>query len=280
MKKLSFTQLDGWPASTETWKYFQEMIEQVQSLSLVGGNNYIVSGCIETGNNVSSGWVVLNGEILPFDGGLKQDKIVAIEMPAVKEFFGGALLPYYLDRKAIFGSGAGEVSWSDVRRNDPANSILTRLERLERISAPFLPVTASDGTVHRGGMLLWKKPAILIPAGWQEVTDWRGRLPLGYTPDDADFNEVGKTGGSKTHTLQVPNMPPHDHAMENMSRRGWPKQSGDRTNDDYFIDKSQDAAAYYKPLTMSKTGGSNGAAVGVNHMNPFRIVMFIEYLGN
>lgn len=35
--------------------------------------------------------------------------------------------------------------------------------------------------VEDGAMLLWNKPIADIPAGWQEVTDWRGKVPLGVT---------------------------------------------------------------------------------------------------
>ena len=267
MKKLNFSQLEGWPASTETWRYFQEMIEQVQALSFLGGNNYIVSGCIENGNNVTSGWIVLNGEILPFEGGLKQDTIVAVQTETVKEFFGGALLPYYLNRKAIFGSGDGAVQWAAMKRNNPANSVLQRIERLEQVAAPFF---------NRGGMVLWKQPAILIPSGWQEVTDWRGRLPMGYNPDDADFNDIGKTGGSKSHVLQIPNMPAHNHA-NGVYNQLLKRSNFGEGNTPSGVDANNSGTE--PTITVTAQIQYQGNHEPVDHMNPFRTVMFIEYIG-
>lgn len=43
------------------------------------------------------------------------------------------------------------------------------------------------------------------------VPDLGGRVPVGYDSGDSDFNANGKTGGAKTHTLTVSEMPSHNH---------------------------------------------------------------------
>ena len=40
-----------------------------------------------------------------------------------------------------------------------------------------------------------------------------GRLSIGYNSEDSDFNTLGKTGGSKTHTQTVDEMPSHNHQL-------------------------------------------------------------------
>lgn len=44
-----------------------------------------------------------------------------------------------------------------------------------------------------------------------------GRMTVGIDTGDADFNSAGKTGGSKTHTQTVDEMPSHGHSMTNLN---------------------------------------------------------------
>src|SRR5690606_2019115 len=37
------------------------------------------------------------------------------------------------------------------------------------------------------------------------------RVPVGVSSSDAEFDNIGKTGGAKTHTLTVAEMPSHNH---------------------------------------------------------------------
>ena len=41
-----------------------------------------------------------------------------------------------------------------------------------------------------------------------------GKVLVGYDNSDTDFNTIGKTGGEKTHTLTIDEMPSHNHSMK------------------------------------------------------------------
>lgn len=52
-------------------------------------------------------------------------------------------------------------------------------------------------------------PATFMGGTWSRFGN--GRVLVGVDENDADFNTVNKTGGEKTHTLTIPEMPSHTH---------------------------------------------------------------------
>ena len=53
-------------------------------------------------------------------------------------------------------------------------------------------------------------PSEILKFGtWERV---KGKVLVGLDEDDTDFNEIGKTGGEKAHTLTVDEMPAHNHS--------------------------------------------------------------------
>lgn len=44
---------------------------------------------------------------------------------------------------------------------------------------------------------------------WQRIAS--GRMLVGINTSDTDFNTIGKTGGEKTHTLTIDEIPSHNH---------------------------------------------------------------------
>ena len=70
------------------------------------------------------------------------------------------------------------------------------LNLLYPIGRGFIDFTETDYSNYLG--FTWERELV-------------GMTPVGLDISDSDFNEVGKTGGEKTHTLIVDEMPPHNH---------------------------------------------------------------------
>lgn len=52
------------------------------------------------------------------------------------------------------------------------------------------------------------------------LPNFKGRVPVGVDSNDADFDNIGETGGEKTHTLNVNEMPSHKHQLNKASTPG------------------------------------------------------------
>ncbi len=70
MNKLILTHLGGLNIYQDTLGFMQDSYDRrILALASILGDNVIVSGVQELGPNVTSGWVIMNGELLPFTGG-------------------------------------------------------------------------------------------------------------------------------------------------------------------------------------------------------------------
>lgn len=58
----------------------------------------------------------------------------------------------------------------------------------------------------------------------------------------------------------------HNHTTDQFSRRGWPKESGDRTSNYYFIDKSRDAG-FLSTLSITSAGGNETRPKNIGKLN-------------
>lgn len=83
-----------------------------------------------------------------------------------------------------------------------------------------------------------------------------GRLSIGYNSEDSDFNALGKTGGSKTHTQTVEEMPSHIHTYH---------RTGSATSGGYNSIFGSSAQTGSDTISSSKTGGGKA----MNIMNPY-----------
>lgn len=78
------------------------------------------------------------------------------------------------------------------------NAILTTMQLMFPVGSSY--ITQED-----------INPSEILGFGTWERT--KGKVFVGLDEDDTNFNAVGKTGGEKTHTLTVDEMPSHNHRI-------------------------------------------------------------------
>lgn len=101
------------------------------------------------------------------------------------------------------------------------------------------------------------------------VPDMRGLVPVGYKSGDANFGMLNGTGGEKTNTLTVDNIPPHNHPVRDGYGNYMDVNSGNWIPGQSLT--ANNGGSPSNPVVTTNTGG--GAAH--NNIQPYRAVNFI-----
>lgn len=122
-----------------------------------------------------------------------------------------------------------------------------------------------------GAMFIWNKPVNQIPAGYQEVTNMKGKTIFGFDIANPLFNVVGNPGGSATKTIARVNLPAEKIKVYPQGFR-------------YGENGATPGAFYGSSGDSGDVGGSGftesenlGSGTPMDVLNPYRIVAFIEW---
>lgn len=129
-KGFDFSALGGMPINQERLKYMQSAYAELsQAFASLIGNNVILSGCVVQGESVSEGWMILNGELVPFMGTpQKQDNIYVQEQTKGLVFASGESKNVEFKRFAVFGNGNQAVAFNSLKRSESIIQLKQRLD--------------------------------------------------------------------------------------------------------------------------------------------------------
>lgn len=110
-------------------------------------------------------------------------------------------------------------------------------------------------------------PSVLFGGTWEQL---KGKFLVGVDSSDTDFETSGKTGGEKTHTLTVDEIPSHTHDMDDAVYGNYKNRlgiRGDGGGGNGLIPSMMQTTGYsrYKP---TNTGGGQAH----NNMPPYLAV--------
>ena len=264
MNKIDFTQPGGFPLDTNALDFLQSAFAaSINALNALGGSsNYIVSGCVPAGSNTSAGWMVINGELLPFAGGITQTKVIVRETKAAVRFQDLINRDVIVTRYVGFGSGTGEILVSSLATIKSLLTVKTELVSIQ--DALALIVSVPSGIV-----VAWSGALNAIPAGWHlcdgsatGIPDLRAKFIYGSNGAD----EIGATGGAQSVALTVDQMPSHTHRIQ-MAENG-------AGNDHEY------PAITDNHNVLKETGPTQAAGGGEAHNNmpPYMVLAYIVKL--
>jgi len=203
MNKIDFTQTGGFPFDQSTLDFLQDSILLAGQLATAIGDRAILSGCIVAGSNAGNGYMVIDGEILPFTGGVIEDKVIIIEADNDLTYEDGTPRPVVKTRYATFGDdGVTDILWSDFRSN--------RLDRvwltgdIKEVDCSYDYFMANfDGT----GLGINEREGWAICNGQNDTKDRRGLMSIQFDPTKPYADTLGKTGGEEKHILTLDELP-------------------------------------------------------------------------
>lgn len=96
------------------------------------------------------------------------------------------------------------------------------------------------------------------------IPNLKGKVPVGLDSSDTSFDTIGETGGEKTHTLTINEMPSHNHILSNGDHNVISEGTGTTAN-------VAVGGASYAKSKIANTGGGQAH----NNLQPYIVMNYI-----
>lgn len=129
MNNINFDEPNGFPLEADATLGFMQSTYQdaLTGLAAYFGDMVIISGLAEAGGSVSDGWVVVDGELLFFEGGVVGSTFIVEETIVEKANQDSTLVERYFTRKCKFGAGGTQYDWEDLQRLEGIQALQNRI---------------------------------------------------------------------------------------------------------------------------------------------------------
>ena len=168
-----------------------------------------------------------------------------------------------------------KVDGVDYPKASHINSLQTAVEALEaKVGVDSSAVATSLDYIIKNNIypigsvyiaVVSTDPSILLGFGtWSRIAE--GRMLIGQTDSDADFNVAEETGGAKTHTLTTAELPEHSHGAGTLKGQVKQISNGGYSDTATMADSNTGTTAGQTISGNTATAGSGDAH---SIMNPY-----------
>lgn len=268
-KRIDFSNIGGFPLEQDTLDFMQTSYRgALGAIAKLCGNKVIVTGVENDGaDNISDGWIVVDGELVPFVGGPLDTYVVISETPGNAEFEDGNVKEVYYTKTATCGA-TGDFVFAELvpllslQNTWRPNDLKQKYVDNAYIAANF-DVDGYGINDEKG----WRILSAAVPGA-------AGKVFVNRDSGDADFDETGNTGGTKTHTITRGQLPAfklkvplpttningakyENESLDSGSSRGLYKGKAINNGDPLTYNESEDL----------------GSGQSFNKMNPYFVVL-------
>ena len=291
-QRIDFTKLGGFPLTQDTMEFIQNSFNDVfEAVSYIAGARVIISGVVEAPPNVfSAGWICIDGEILPFDGGTALTNLSIVETSQPYTFRDGVSNTVLFERKAIFDT-SGSIPWSSFKRLS-LESLKIYIDQVntaaQNAQTTANTALAAAGSFSPGMIMLWSGNPASVPAGWAlcDGLDGRpnlkGKFIVGFSATTGTY-QMGSTGGLASVTLTTTQMPSHTHSMSSAgNHQHYVKEvdagdEGSSGTDQSVGSYNESGTSKFTNFSGDHTHSINSAGSGAAHENrpPYYTLAYI-----
>lgn len=196
MNKIDFSHLGGMPVTQDRLDFLQQSYTAgFTAIAKLCGDKTILQGVENSGGTVSDGWIVINGEILPFVGGALAANVIIVETPTSYTFADGSSHDVEFVRYATLGS-LGGFPFTDLITLLSLKHVWKKDDIRQCVKNAAYEAANFDGAGY--GITAEEK-------GWRILSkafvNAAGAVMVNKKDGDADFGLTENFGGAKAHQL-------------------------------------------------------------------------------
>ena len=196
-KRIDFSKLEGLATYQDTLDFLQiSYRDAIGAVARAFGSKVIVTGVTDLGTAYSDGWVIIDGELMPFTGGLKSDRIVVEEQTGTEMFNDGSNQTVYYTKRAKSGVTGG-FTFTDFIWVDSMSALTQGLKNL--LAAHNNLLSAFSTHTHSWNDIT-NKPSTFNPSyhrhNWSDIDNKPANTIL--WANVLDFGDIGNGGDDWT----------------------------------------------------------------------------------